>query len=144
MRRILRLSATAAFALSLLFGVTGCQYSYKFEVGGVDRAADGTPLEGVKVELTGRPSLTGPALTTFPTVTGPDGGFLAVFEAKDNDIKYRKPLPTWTFTLTKEGYAKKTFDIRLKEKPASVRTTTHFPVEWTLEAEAPNGKGDKP
>lgn len=143
MSKTLRVATAAAFALAVLFGLTGCQYSYKFEVGGVVRAADGTPLEGVKVELTGGSFQTGPEMT-FPTVTGPEGRFLAVFSARDNDIKYVKPLPTWTFTLTKEGYAKKTFDIRLQEEPASVRTTTHFPVEWTLEAEAPNGKGDKP
>lgn len=134
MRNTLRLSATAAFAASLLFGVTGCTYVYKFEMAGVVRAPDGTPLPGVKVVLQGELLHSG-----FPVVTGPDGRFSANFNVSESTFKEHKPLPVWSFTLSKDGYRTAAIDIRLKEKPESAGTTTHISVEWVLVAEQPAG-----
>jgi hypothetical protein len=129
MQAKLRLVATTVFAVFLLVGVSGCQFSYPFEISGVARATDGSPLPGVSVTL----NAGSVSESSFPVVTEPDGTFKA--RVRIGDIEFMKEeLPKWSLELSKDGYETATVDISPKQKPESPRKTTFISAEGTLKA----------
>lgn len=127
MRVKVRLITTSAFALFLVVGVSGCQFSYPFEFSGVVRTADGTPLPGVTVTL----SAGGVRESSFPVVSEADGTFRA--QVRIGDIEFmREALPRWSLELSKDGYESAVVDVSPKQKPESPRKTTHISTEGTL------------
>src|SRR4051794_22497420 len=127
MRAKLRLFATSTFALLLLVGVSGCQWSYPYEFSGVVRAADGTPLPGITVTL----SAEGVRESSFPVFTGADGTFNALVRIADIEFM-REALPKWSLELSKDGYESATIDVSPKQKPESPRQTTFVTAEGTM------------
>ncbi len=129
MQAKLRLVATTVFAVFLLVGVSGCQFSYPFEISGVVRAASGSPLPGVRVTLNAGSIRE----SSFPVVTGPDGTFKA--NVRIGDIEFmREELPKWSLELSKDGYETATVDLSPKHKPESPRKTTFISAQGRLKA----------
>jgi hypothetical protein len=129
MRSNLRILTTAVFGSLLVAGVSGCQFSYPFEISGVVRATDGTPLAGVNVTLNAGSIRE----SSFPVDTGPDGTFKATVRIGDIEFM-RKELPKWSLELSKEGYETTTVDVSPKQKPESPRKTTFISSKGTLKA----------
>jgi hypothetical protein len=122
----LRVIATAAFGSLLILGVSGCQFSYPFEISGVIRRADGDPLPGVSVTLKAQSIRE----SSFPVVTGTDGTFKA--RVRIGDIEFMGRLPKWSLELSKEGYEAGTVDVSPKQRPESPRKTTLINAVGTL------------
>lgn len=120
-----------AIVSGLLFlgGVSGCQFSYPFEISGfVQSAADDTPLPGVTIALKAD-GLRGES--PFPLITGEDGKFRAAFRVGDIAFTHGD-LPKWTLVLSKDGYQNQTLEIRFTQKPESTSKTTTIPIEGRL------------
>lgn len=128
MQAKLRLSAMSLLALLVLVGVSGCQYSFPFEISGVVRAADGGPLAGVRVTL----NAGGIVESSFPVVTGPDGTFKARVRIRDIEFMPSE-LPKWSLELSKDGYEKATVEISPKQ-PESPTKTTFISAKGILKA----------
>jgi hypothetical protein len=129
MRAKLRLFTALAFALFLVVGVSGCQFSYPFEFSGVVRTADGAPLPGVTVIL----NAGSVRESSFPVVSGADGTFKA--RVLIGDIAFmREALPKWSLELSKVGYESAAVDVSPQQKPESPRKTTFISTEGTLKA----------
>jgi hypothetical protein len=122
----IRITATAAFGSLLILGVSGCQFSYPFEISGVIGGADGDPLPGVSVTL----KAGNLRESSFPVVTGPDGTFKA--RVKIGDVEFMGGLQKWSLELSKEGYETSTVDVSPKQKPESPRKTTFINAGGTL------------
>lgn len=122
--------AAALFVVGSLFAVSGCQFSYPFEINGVVQASDGTPLTGVSVKI--KPDL-GIRESTFPVLTGTDGRFRASIQVADREFRH-SPLPKWTLEFTKAGYDPATVTISPSATPASKHTTTVISTSATLNA----------
>jgi hypothetical protein len=130
MRTTSRSAATALGGLLLVYAVSGCSYSYPFEMSGVVKdAASGAPLAGVSVTLeAGLCSSDNP----FPVVTQPDGTFSANFRVYDGDFMGNR-LPKWSLTLSREGYADLTIDVSPKQIPESTTKPTPIKVAARME-----------
>jgi len=131
MRPTLRVFGTTLFGLFLVVGVSGCSFSYPFEISGVVRSADGTPLAGVSVTLNAGSIRE----SSFPVVTGADGKFTGT--ARIGDIEFmREGLPKWSLELSRDGYETTTVDVSPKQKPESPRETTFVSTSVALKAKA--------
>lgn len=127
MRAAFRVIATAVPGLFLIVGLSGCQFSYPFEISGVVRTPDGTPVSGVTVNFTAE----GIRDSSFPLVTGFDGTFKGKVRIADVEFM-REELPKWSLELSKEGYQPTTVGIGPKEKPESPGNTTIISTQVTL------------
>lgn len=121
-----RLSMTV-FASLLVIGVSGCQYSYPFEISGMVRTADGTALAGVHVTLRAQGILE----SSFPVVTAQDGTFNGHIRVMDSEFGGNR-LPTWILELSKEGYESANVDVSPTQQPKSPRKTTVVSADGTM------------
>jgi hypothetical protein len=120
-----RHSFIAMAGLLLVVGVSGCQYSYPFELQGVVKnAADGQPLAGVTIVLKNAREH---GDTPFPVTTQADGAFSANFRVAGSQFVAADP-PVWSLALSKDGFHDEVIDIRFGNRPESPKVTTFLVV----------------
>jgi hypothetical protein len=111
----------------------GCSYWYHFDLSGVAKSTDGTPLSGVKIVVD--PIGDGSGWET-EFKSGPDGTFayeLLVAPHRFDDGRS----PTYVLWFSKEGYVKEKLDISPKQKPSSYKAHVSIVVEPRLQRSVP-------
>jgi hypothetical protein len=112
---------TLAMLGAALALMPGCTRYHGYELRGVVRnAADGSPVPGVKVDVSGPD---GPGRSGFPATTDPDGAFAGGFSASGG-----RPLKPgeWTVKLTRDGFADEVVDITPVRVPDSAESRTQL------------------
>ncbi len=104
----------------------GCSMIYSFDLDGVIRSPEGTPLPDVLVVLQGE---FGEPL--FSVATDAQGRFAAEF-SKSAGRFYGEHTPQWTLQLSKDGFTPASMDIRLRREPVTARNRTAIFIAGVL------------
>ncbi len=119
---------------ALCFFVSGCHYSYEFEIAGVvTNVADGKPLAGVQVFSTFDGTLWHG--TTPMAVTDPDGRF--VCSTKVREIQFSARKAEWVLIFIKDGFETGSVDLAFVRQPDSPRKKHHLSVSTSIREKRP-------
>ncbi len=138
MGRCLRLCALSVISLATCGLLSGCSYSYTFEVSGVIRdAMDGKAIVGAKIYSLHYNLEAPPDQGAKPiAITKDDGSFSFVESISDGSFSFDRSAK-WVLFISSEGFDDKRCDLRKVKRTESAKESSPVYLELLMTEQKP-------